>query len=131
MPRAAYSAETAKYYILAVILIFHILPLVLKLCGSAGASLLNFNMRIYVNPMAVLAILLIYGIKLGFNFKMPLFATLLASASTIMYYQIDVDPQQGLLFYYFQNFSLFFVLYAVMAFVGILAGSLIKKLKIF
>ena len=131
LPRAAYSQETAKYYIIATIIIFHILPLVLKLCGPIGKSLLNTNMRIYINPMAVLAILLVYGIKLGFNVKMPMFTTLLSAASTIMYYTIEINQEQGILYYYFLSFAFFFIIYGIMAFMGAFFGALIKRAKIF
>ena len=131
LPRAVYSQETAKYYIIATLLVFHILPLVLKLCGPIGQSLLNSNMRIYINPMAVLAILLVYGIKLGFNVKMPMFTTLLSAASTIMYYAIEVDKEKGILYYYFLSFASFFVIYGIMAFMGAFFGALIKRAKIF
>ncbi|MCH5212684.1 MAG: hypothetical protein J1G06_06695 [Oscillospiraceae bacterium] len=131
LPRAVYSSETAKYYIMATIIIFHILPLVLKLCGPIGQSLLNTNVRIYVNPMAVLAILLVYGIKLGFNVKMPLFVTFLSAASTIMYYTIEIDRELGILYYYFLSFGSCFIIYGIMAFMGVFFGSLIKRLKIF
>ena len=131
LPRAVYSQETAKYYIIATILIFHILPLVLKLCGPIGQSLLNTNMRLYINPMAVLAILLVYGIKLGFNAKMPMFTTLLSAASTIMYYTIEIDKEQGILYYYFLSFAFFFVIYGIMSFMGVFFGALIRRAKIF
>ena len=131
LPRAAYSQETAKYYILATIIIFHILPLVLKLCGPVGQSLLNSNMRLYINPMAMVAILLVYGIRLGFNVKMPMFTTLLSAASTIMYYTIEIDKEQGILYYYFLSSAFFFVIYGIMAFIGVFFGALIRRAKIF
>lgn len=131
LPRAVYSSETAKYYILATIIVFHILPLVLKLCGTIGQSLLNTNMCFYINPMAVLAILLVYGIKLGFNVKMPIFVTLLSAASTIMYYTIAIDEELGILYYYFLTFGSAFVIYGIMAFLGAFFGALIRRARIF
>ena len=131
LPRAVYSQETAKNYIIATIIVFHILPLVLKLCGIVGQSLLNTNMRMYINPMAVLAILLVYGIKLGFNVKMPLFVTLLSAASTIMYYTIEIDEELGILYYYFLSFGTSFIVYGIMAFLGAFLGALIRRIKIF
>lgn len=135
--KAQFSSEKAQPYILAAILIFHILPLVLMLCGPMGKTLLVANMRFYVNPVIVAAITLVYGIKIGFNAKMPLVATLLSSASTIMYYNNIKDTpfeqirENGLLYYDMLNFATFFVLYGVMSFIGIAIGSFIKKLQLF
>lgn len=137
LAKAQFSSEKAQPYILATIIIFHILPLILMICGPIGKTLLESNMRLYVNPVLIAAISLVYGIKIGFNAKMPLFSTLLAAASTVMYYNNISDTpfeqirEKGLLYYDLLNFSTFFVLYGVMSFIGIAIGAIIKKLQLF
>ena len=113
--------ENAKGYLIVILLCFHILPLVFLAFGQLGTELLTQACMVYFNPMFLFAALLIYGIKIGFNFKMPLLASIFSGASVMMYYN-------------FQNMSfkvmatlIMFIVYAIFAFGSIVLGSFIKR----
>lgn len=131
IPRGAFSADTAKVYILISILAFHILPLVLALMKQTSNAYLNSVFMFYFDPIIIFALLLVYGIKIGFNAKMPLLTTALAAISTIMYYHSGTDAEMGILYYPLLTLVLALLAYGVTAFLGILAGSLIRHFRIF
>lgn len=125
--KKTFSLEEAKLYITALILLFHVFPLVLKaVTPAADVLLLNYVMLI-VNPMIIAIVMLIYGIKQGFNKKMPIICILLATISVPMYYDIEVDPSMGLLYYYLISTSVALIEYAIFTFASIFIGSLIKE----
>lgn len=124
--RAAFTAENSKLYVLATIILFHVVPFVLALCGDIGKQILTNLMMFYLNPMIVFATLLVYGLRVGFNGKMPLVVTLFASASIVMYYSIAAD-----LAHYVLAFMLAFCTFAVMAFLGAIIGAFMKHFNLF
>lgn len=125
--KKAFSLDEAKLYITALILLFHVFPLVLKaVTPAADVLLLNYVMLI-VNPMIIVIVMLIYGIKQGFNKKMPIICILLATISVPMYYDIEVDPNMGLLYYYLISTSVALIEYTIFTFAAVFVGSLIKE----
>ncbi len=126
IPTAAFTTENSKIYILVTIILFHVLPFILALIGDMGKMILTHLFMFYLNPLIVFATLFVYGLRVGFNAKMPLIVTLLASVSLIMYYSIEPD-----LAHYVLTFLLGFCVFAIMGFLGILAGAFVKHLKVF
>lgn len=131
IPRGAFSVDTAKVYILAAMIAFHILPLVLALAGKTSNAYLNSVFMFYFYPIIIFALLLVYGIKIGFNYKMPVITALLAAVSTIMYYSGASDTGMGILYYPLLTLTLALFAYGLTAFLGILAGAFIRRFKIF
>ena len=126
IPTAAFSTENSKTYILVTIILFHVLPFILALIGDMGKMILTHLFMFYLNPLIVFATLFVYGLRVGFNAKVPLIVTLLASVSLIMYYSIEPD-----LAHYVLTFLLGVCVFAIMGFLGILAGAFVKHLKVF
>ncbi len=131
IPRAVFSQQTVKWYVLALILLFHIMPLLLLACGKTGIQIMDNLLSVYLNPMIVFAVMLIYGVREGWSLKMCLIATILSSISMLMYYSSEFDPEKGLLYYPLVSFSLAFFAYGIMGFIGDLLGAFIKHLGIF
>ena len=67
-----FSFYESKIYIIATIIMFHIVPLVFVMMGENGQLLLLQFFLMMLNPMFIALSGLIYGIKQGFNFKFPL-----------------------------------------------------------
>lgn len=129
--RSAFKADAAKVYILIAMIAFHIVPLVLALAGKTANAYLNSVFMFYFNPLIIFALLLVYGIRIGFNYKMPVITTLLAAVSTVMYYHGSSDAEMGILYYPLLTFTLALFAYGLIAFLGILAGAFIKHFKVF
>lgn len=64
-----FSFYESKIYIIATIIMFHIVPLVFVMMGENGQLLLLQFFLMMLNPMFIALSGLIYGIKQGFNFK--------------------------------------------------------------
>ena len=122
----AFTAEKAKLYIFILILMFHVLPCILALCGDAGHQILTNLMMFYLNPVIVFGIMFVYGLRVGFNAKMPLITDLLASVSIIMYYRLSPD-----LGTYTASLLLGLCVFGVMAFAGAVIGAFVKHFNIF
>ena len=131
IPKGEFSMETAKSYIIAFMLAFHIFPLVLILCGPFGRAFLNTFCLVPLNPMMVLAIMLIYGIKIGFNMKMPLIGTLLSAVSVLMYHDLSTTAPEGVLYFTLIAFVSMFIVHGIMAYAGALIGAFVRHFKIF
>ena len=126
IPTAPFTTENSRIYILVTIILFHVLPFILALIGDTGKMILTHLFMFYMNPLIVFGTLFVYGLRVGFNAKMPLVVTLLASVSLIMYYSIEPD-----LAHYVLTFLLGFCVFAIMSFLGAVAGAFVKHLKIF
>ena len=126
IPTAEFTAENSKLYILVTIILFHVLPFILALIGDTGKMILTHLFMFYMNPLIVFGTLFVYGLRVGFNAKMPLVVTLLAAMSLIMYYSIEPD-----LAHYVLTFLLGICVFAVMGFLGAVAGAFVKHLKVF
>lgn len=117
-----FSFENSKLYISALILLFHILPLMFIGGGETGRALLNSYGLLVFNPLIITVTMIIYGIKHGFNCKMPLICLLLSVASVAMYYSFKNIS------YMLTSVIVFLIVYAIYAFIAIGIGSFIKKL---
>ena len=89
IPKTDFSFYESKIYIIATIIMFHIVPLVFVMMGENGQLLLLQFFLMMLNPMFIALSGLIYGIKQGFNFKFPLFMAIISMVSIPMYYQFD------------------------------------------
>ena len=124
IPRGEFSIETAKNHLIAVIICFHILPLVFLAFGDEGRELLQTGCLVYLNPMFIFVIMLLYGVRIGFNFKMPIITTLLAAASVAMYY---TKPEQADYVYYtLTSTAVMFFVYCFFSYLSTVAGAIIK-----
>lgn len=119
-----FSMETAKWYIVAAIISFHIVPLAFLAFGDVGRQLLSTVCMTYLNPMLLFIILLLYGVRVGFNVKMPLLTTLISTASIAMYY-IDVNQSDYVYYTVISTVVMLFV-YAIFSFVSDVIGAFIK-----
>lgn len=126
--RGVFSMETAKWFVVALLVIFHILPLVFLAFGDIGRNLLSTVCMTYLNPTCIFVILLIYGVRIGFNFKMPLLTTVISAASIAMYYT-DVN-QDAYVYYTFVSTAVCFVVYGIFSFASTLVGGFVKHFLI-
>lgn len=120
-----FSVANSKTFLMVLIVCFHILPLIFLAFGEAGKQMLVSTGMLILNPVLIMAILLFYGVKVGFNFKMPLLTAFLSTASVGMYY---LNPeQQAYLFYLFQTVIVMFFVYFILALIFVAAGAAINQ----
>lgn len=79
-----FSTDDSKVYLIATIIMFHILPLAFIFMGENGKTVMSMS-YVTTNPLFIAITGLIYGIKKGFNFKFPLIMTVLSALSVFMY----------------------------------------------
>ncbi len=127
LEHGSFSFENSKLYITALILLFHVLPLAFIGSGEMGRAVLNTYGMIMFNPLIIVILMIIYGIKVGFNFKMPLLCILLSTASVPMYYEFANDVSQGVLYYPLISTTISLILYSVCTFISLCVGALIKR----
>lgn len=120
-----FSFDAAKIFLAGLIVSFHIVPLVFLAFGDSGRQMLLSIGMLILNPVLIMAIMMFYGMRVGFNFKLPLIAALLSAASVGMYY-LDPDQEQYL-FYLFQSVSVMFFVYFIIAVISDLVGAAIKQ----
>ena len=120
LPRAEFDFDDSKIYLICAIVVFHILPLPFMAFGEQG-KLMYDMIYLTVDTLFLAFAGLIYGIKKGFNLKMPLVMTGLGVLSLIFYPEFDEAMRlTGRVV-----FSLTFLIIAVGA---VVIGALIKKL---
>lgn len=122
--RGGFDIDTAKWHILAIIILFHILPLAMLIMGETGRQILSTIFMVYLNPILIFVVMLIYGMRMGFNFKMPIICTLLAAASIAMYY--TTPSQEDYLFYTIQSTVVMFIVYGFISYISTALGAFIK-----
>ena len=116
-----FSFEDSKLYIAALIFLFHIVPLAFIVGGDMGQKVLNTYGMVMFNPIIIATSMLIYGIKQGFNSKMPLICMLLSVISLPMYYSF------ANLAYMLMSIIIFIIVYGLYAFGAVWIGALIKQ----
>jgi hypothetical protein len=84
-----FSMETGKMYLIALVITFHILPLFFVILGENGVALMTNMFLFMLNPMFIFIISLLYGVRIGFNWKYTLIAVIIATASVPMYYSFE------------------------------------------
>ena len=112
-----FSFYESKIYIIATIIMFHIVPLVFVMMGENGQLLLLQFFLMMLNPMFIALSGLIYGIKQGFNFKFPLFMV-----SIPMYYQFDAAANMMM------TTIIMCIVYAIFSFAATVIGAFVKRL---
>lgn len=116
-----FSMDDSKVYIITTIIMFHIMPLVLVMMGESGQLLLLQTFLMMLNPIFISLASLIYGIRKGFNVKMPLFMGIIALASIPMYYQFDGIG------YLIQTTIIMGIVYLIFAFAATAIGAFLRK----
>lgn len=119
--RGKFEMDTAKMFLAAVIICFHILPLLFVIGGDLGKQLLTQVCMVYLNPMFIFVILFLYGVRIGFNFRMPLFSGLIATLSIVMYYQFEDST------YAAASVIIMFIVYMIFSFASSLLGAFVKR----
>ncbi len=124
--RGDFKMETAKGYIIAAIIAFHILPLCFVVFGEIGKRLLTMYCMTIINPLMVFSIMLLYGVRVGFNFKMPILCTLISAVSIMMYYDFSSNAAEGILYYPLVSTVVMFFVYGIFSYASNLIGAFIK-----
>ncbi len=123
LPRAEFNTYDSKAYILATLIIFHIVPLVfvgLTFAMKQNLMSLYTQFAIYFNSSLLAVIAFLYGIKKGFNLKLPFFISVIAILSIVFY--VEYMPSQAL-----HMLFAFGLVYVLFSFIGILIGAYIKR----
>lgn len=84
-----FSMETGKMYLVALLLLFHILPLFFVFMGENGVALMTNMFLFMLNPMFIFIVSLLYGVRVGFNWKFTGIAAIITTASVPMYYDFE------------------------------------------
>lgn len=123
-PRVEFSTSDSKVYMIATLVIFHIVPLVFVLMNftmpDTNFMALYTQFAIYFNSSLLAIIAFLYGIKKGFNFKMPIIISVIAILSIIFYAEYMINQTLPMMF-------AFGFVYVLFSFVGILIGAYLKR----
>ena len=123
LPRVEFDFTDSRAYIIAAMLIFHIVPVVFLVVGlfmQMDFRPLYTHFAIYYNTMLTAALCFIYGLKKGFNVKFPVIITVI-SALAMMFYSAYTNDQ------ILNVFLAFGITYALFSFGAILLGAFFKK----
>ena len=124
LARVEFDASDSKVYILATLIIFHIVPLVFVLLHftmpDSNFMGLYTQFAIYFNSSLLAVIAFLYGIRKGFNFKLPFFISVIAILSIIFY--INYMPSQTV-----PMLLAFGLVYMLFSFIGIFVGAYLKR----
>lgn len=119
---AKFDMSQAKGYIIATLIMFHIVPLIFVCMGEMGQTALMTMFMFMVNPMMVFGIGLFYGVRIGFEWKFPLISGILSAASVPMYYNFpDIN-------YLILSTLICFIVYTIFAYVFVFCGAIVKKI---
>ena len=94
-------------YVATLIIIFYLLPLVVKNTGFA------MLMMLIIMPLSTFACTVIYGVRQGFDFILPILAIVLFAPTIFIFYNSSA--------------WIYIVIYAVIAFIGIGIGRIFYK----
>lgn len=125
-----FSANEAMGYILGTILSFHVLPLVFIAFGETGKHMMTVYCMTIINPILLFMLLFFYGIRVGYNWKMPGLAALISAASIAMYYEFGTDAQMGILYYPLVATAVMLIVYGIIAYISAAAGAFVKHFLI-
>lgn len=114
-----FSVDDSKIYIIATIIMFHILPLLFIMLGENGKTVMSMS-YVTTNPIFLAITGLIYGIKKGFNFKFPLIMTALSALSVFMYGEFGENMTVA-------SPVILGIVYLIFAFGATLIGAFVKK----
>ncbi|MDD6485052.1 MAG: hypothetical protein PUF72_10875 [Clostridiales bacterium] len=117
-----FSLEDAKIYLSAVIILFHIIPMIISFFGETGQSILTNMFMMILNPIFIFVVCCFYGARYGFEWKFPLIAGLLAAASIMMYYKFAGIN------YFIASSLIYLIVYIIFAYAFTYTGGFIKRL---
>lgn len=120
--RGKFSVDDSKIYIIASIIMFHIIPLFFVIMGENGQLLLLQFFLMMLNPMFIALTGLIYGIKKGFNGKFPIFMAIVAFVSIPMYYNFENTG------YMMQTTVIMAVVYIIFSYIATVIGGFVKNM---
>ncbi len=120
--RGNFSVDDSKIYIIASIIMFHIVPLFFVIMGENGQLLLLQFFLMMLNPMFIALTGLIYGIKKGFNGKFPIFMAIVAFVSIPMYYNFENTG------YMVQTTVIMAVVYIIFSYIATVIGGFVKNM---
>ncbi len=129
--RKPFDMDEAKVYLIIIMILFHIVPLIFKLVPlvfkqSAGTGDQMLAMvGVMINPMAIFAVLLVYGIRVGLNFKMPAICSAIELLSLFMYY-VNVSNVINFMTS-IQHTVALGIVYVLFTFLAIFIGSFVKR----
>lgn len=117
--RNDFNVDDSKVYIIATIIMFHIVPLIFMAFGETGKAMYAMlyvagnNLFLAINAM-------IYGIKKGYDFKFPLIMSVLAALSVVFYN----DFQHGQVAMWC---LIYIIIYTLISFLCVLGGAIVKR----
>lgn len=116
-----FAMDSAKMYIVAAILMFHIIPLFFVFMGENGRVILAQFFMYTLNPIFLFAVGFFYSIRNGFDWKFPLLLTVISTISIVMYYDFETAYNVAL------GFSVSLCVYAVFAYLSSVLGGFVKR----
>ena len=120
LPRGEFDVNDSKIYLILALVVFHVLPLIFIAFGEKGKLMYDMT-YMTINTMFLAIAGIIYGMKKGFNFKMPLIFVALAALSLIFYAEFSAEMAvTGRL--------VFIITYLIIAFGAVVLGAFLKKL---
>ena len=124
LPRVEFDVSSSKVYLLAALIIFHVIPLIFVamqfIMKDQNVMGMYMYFSIYFNSMLVAAVGFVYGLKKGFNVKFPIIISVIAALSILFYGGYTPPETMNVLF-------AFGVTYALFAFGSVLLGAFLKK----
>ena len=124
LPRVEFDVNSSKVYLLATLIIFHVIPLIFVamqfIMKDQNVMGMYMYFSIYFNSMLVAAVGFVYGLKKGFNVKFPIIISVIAALSILFYGGYTPPETMNVLF-------AFGVTYALFAFGSVLLGAFLKK----
>lgn len=119
--RGKFSIETAKMYIVAALIMFHIVPLMFVFMGENGQIILSTVFMLTLNPIFLFGVGCFYAVRNGFDFKFPLILAVVAIASLMMYYSFETAGNMLI------TLIVTGLTYLIFAYVSALAGGFVKR----
>ena len=124
LPRNDFTVDDSKIYIIATIIMFHIVPLIFVAASKLydeNIMVIYTSFYITTNSLFLAIAGLIYGLRKGFDAKYPLLMTVLAVLSLIFY--AEFTPETAV------SYRLAFAItYLIISYGAVLIGALIRKL---
>jgi hypothetical protein len=116
-----FNSDDSKIYIIATLIMFHIVPLIFIAFGEVGKAMYSQAFYLSANVLFISITGVIYGLKKGFNFKFPIIMAALAILSLIFYGDFAKEAALAGRF-------LIGCVYVIWAYVATVIGGFLKKL---
>lgn len=120
LPTSQFSVDDSKVYLVAALIVFHIVPLAFVILGDKGRDMYEM-LYLTLDTMFLAIAGVIYGLKKGFNFQMPLVMTALGVLSLIFY--PSFAPEMVI-----KGRLVFALTFIIIALGALIVGAIIKKL---